>query len=289
MTHKPMLDPLDTLDAKIIQAKGWRQGSIFHPGNVVTDITLAEGELLIICTQSCTVVSSRFATDPTVEAMTVKLVTKYNPKSFEATGKHQRKLHLEVINNPQNQCIECDINRRFFFDRQHLFNLDPLQEMEIGTKGMNKLAGWLGRSYTRIALPDILVERLKPEIISFILKCLNEKQTDGPKKGSPIHESVPFAYIDWQPRGDHADLFGIKFIFICEDVQTVQALESNLIQKLEPYQLPAGKNGIRILDVICRTPNTTFLSDLHGFERFSEWDFLSELGAIAHAPPNLGG
>ena len=51
---------------------------------------------LSLCTQSCTVVSPRFATDPIVEAMVVKLLAKYNPKTFEATGKNQRKLHLEV-------------------------------------------------------------------------------------------------------------------------------------------------------------------------------------------------
>lgn len=282
-----MKNQSETFDAKIIIDKGWRQGSIFHPDNVLQEVKLAEGELLIICTQSCTVVSQRYTTDPIVEAMVVKTFVKYNSKSFEATGKNQRKLHLEVAADTEIKCIECDINRRFFFDRKHLLSINPMQEIEIGTRGVNKLAGWLGRSYTRIALPDLLVERLKPEIFPFILKCISEKQVGGQKKGAPIHESVSFAYIDWQPRSNFADIFELRLIFICDDTATEAALESQLIEILELNQRLEGKNGIRIADVICRTPDTTFLSDLNGFERFSEWDFLSELASIAYAPPKV--
>ena len=185
--------------------------------------------------------SSRFATDPIVEAMVVKLLPKYNPKAFEATGKNQRKLHIEVIGSSEFKCIECDINRRFFFDRHHLLNINPLQEFEIGMEGSTKLAGWLGRSYTRIALPNLLVERVKPELLTLILKCLDEKQTHGQNKGSPIHESVSFIYLDWQPRADIADLFELKFIFLCSDVQTEEMLERRLLEKLEPYQVEEGK------------------------------------------------
>ncbi len=179
MTHKLKQEDPDIACAKTILDKGWRQGAIFDPRGIIQDIQLTNGELLILCTQSCTVVSSRFATDPIVEAMVVKLLPKYNPRAFEATGKNQRKLHIEVIGRSEFKCIECDINRRFFFDRHHLLNINPLQEFEIGVEGSTKLAGWLGRSYTRIALPNLLVERVKPELLTLILKCLDEKQTHG--------------------------------------------------------------------------------------------------------------
>jgi hypothetical protein len=287
MTHKLKQDDPDIACAKTILDKGWRQGAIFDPRGIIQDIQLTNGELFILCTQSCTVVSSRFATDPIVEAMVVKLLPKYNPRAFEATGKNQRKLHIEVIGSSEFKCIECDINRRFFFDRHLLLNINPLHEFEIGMEGSTRLAGWLGRSYTRIALPNLLVERVKPELLTLILKCLDEKQTHGQNKGSPIHESVSFIYLDWQPRADIADLFELKFIFLCSDAQTEEMLEKNLLEKLEPYQDEAGKHGVRISNVICRTPNTTFLTDLNGYERYSELDFLSELGEIAQAPPKM--
>lgn len=189
-----------------------------------------------------------------------------------------------MIGSSQFKCIECDINRRFFFDRHHLLNIDPLQEFEIDAAGSTKLAGWLGRSYTRIALPNLLVERVKPELLSLIFECLDE---NGQNKGPPILESVSFIYLDWQPRADIADLFELKFIFLCSDTQTEEMLERMLLEKLEPYQVEAGKHGVRVSSIICRTPNTTFLTDLNGYERYSEWDFLSELGEIAHAPPKL--
>jgi hypothetical protein len=287
MTHKLRQDDPDIVCAKAILDKGWRQGAIFDPRGIVGNIQLTDGEFLVLCTQSCTVVSSRFATDPIVEAMGVKLLPKYNPRAFEATGKNQRKLHIEVIGSSQFKCIECDINRRFFFDRHHLLNINPLQELEIGVEGSTKLAGWLARSYTRIALPNLLVERVKPELLTLILKCLDEKQTNGQNKGSPIHESVSFIYLDWQPRHDVTDLFELKFIFLCSDAQTEEMLENSLLEKLEPYQAQEGKHGVKISSIICRTPNTTFITDLNGYERYSEWDFLSELGEIAQAPPKM--
>ena len=90
--------------------------------------------------------------------------------------------------------------------------------------------------------------------MTLILKCLNEKQIDGQNKGSPIHESVSFAYIDWQPRSDIADLFELKFIFLCYDAHTEEMLERSLLEKLEPYQDEAGKHGVRISNIIwgCR-------------------------------------
>ena len=80
------------------------------------------------------------------------------------------------------------------------------------------------------------------------------------------------------------DLFELKFIFLCSDPQTEEMLERSLLEKLEPYQIEEGKYGVKISSLICRTPDTTFLTDLNGYERYSEWDFLSELGEIAQAP-----
>ena len=168
--------------------------------------------------------------------MVIKPLAKYNPRAFEATGKNQRKLHLEVAGSSQIKCIECDINRRFFFDRHRLLKITPLQELEIGAQGETKLAGWLGRSYTRIALPNLLVERMRPEILPFISKCLMKSKWMGQNKGSPIHESVSFAYLDWQPRSDFADFFEINlFLYAMMPLQKT-LLGKQLLEKLELYQ-----------------------------------------------------
>jgi hypothetical protein len=53
-------------------------------------------------------------------------------------------------------------------DRYHLLNINPLQEFEIGMEGSAKLAEWLGRSYTRIALPNLLLEDLIQKALSKI-------------------------------------------------------------------------------------------------------------------------
>src|SRR5579863_3026144 len=109
-------------DALQINNAGWRQGSVF----VLTDLELpfeldSNREYLIVATQSCSVVSPRFETDPFVEAMAARKLSKFNERAFEAIGKNQRKLHLKLT-TPCRGCsaLECDINRRVFFERKKL-------------------------------------------------------------------------------------------------------------------------------------------------------------------------
>src|SRR4029077_8148177 len=88
-------------NADKIHDLGWRQGSIFEldktkiqiPSNFAFD---PEDELLIIISQSCSVVSPNFNANPSIEAMVVKKIKQFNPKSFEAIGKNQSRLHLKL-------------------------------------------------------------------------------------------------------------------------------------------------------------------------------------------------
>ena len=282
----------DLVKAKQISKQGWRQGSIFDPRGVLNKITIAENtiileedEFLIICTQSCTLVSKRFEVDPYAEAMIVKLVNEYNPRSQEATGKNQRKLHIKLLNHSKYKCIECDINKRFLFDRKRLLEMHPSREFILEADAGDKLAGWYGRSITRIALPDLLVERMG-DISKTIKKCLEKKCYDDQENLSPLHESVLYNYIDWQPReGDPDTLFLLRFFFLCSTPECEENLDQELLEKLKSYQCEDGKNGVKIVEISCKTDDSTFVRDLHQYERLSDLDYLSDLGEISKAPP----
>lgn len=190
----------DLVKAKQISARGWRQGSIFDPRGILSPIVIAENtvsleeyEFMIICTQSCTLVSRRFEVDPYAEAMVVKLVNEYNPRSQEATGKNQRRLQIKLINNHKYKCVECDINKRILFNRKRLLEMMPSRELILEENAGEKLAGWYARSITRIALPDLLVERMG-DVSKTIKKCLEKKFYDDQGNLSPLHESVLYSY-----------------------------------------------------------------------------------------------
>lgn len=280
--------------ARQISFNGWRQGTVFDPRGILNKITIAETEIslsddefLIICTQSCTLVSRRFEADPYAEAMVVKLIDEYNPRSQEATGKNQRKLQIKLLDHPKYKCIECDINKRFMFNRKRLLEMQPSKELILVENAGDKLAGWYGRSITRTALPDLLVERMG-NLSKVIKKCLEKKFYDDQGILSPIHESVPYQYIDWQPRKEDPEgIFTLRFFFLCANPETEENLDRELTEKLTPYLCESGKDGLKIIEIVCKTDDSTFVRDLYPYEKLSDLDYLSDLGEIEKAPPKI--
>lgn len=70
-------------DAAKIHRLGWQQGSIFQPHSI--NLVLpnefsfdSDMERLVICSQSCSVVSPRFKADPNVEAIAARLIADIN-------------------------------------------------------------------------------------------------------------------------------------------------------------------------------------------------------------------
>lgn len=294
MTHNTIQenDESDLAQARQISFNGWRQGSVFDPRGVLNKITIAESEIslsenefLIICTQSCSLVSRRFEADPYAEAMVVKLIDEYNPRSQEATGKNQRKLQIKLLDHPKFKCIECDINKRFMFNRKRLLETQPSKELNLEENAGDKLAGWYGRSITRTALPDLLVERMG-NLSKIIKKCLDKKFIDDQGNLSPIHESIPYQYIDWRPRKENPEgPFILRFFFLCANPESEENLDKELTEKLNPYLSESGKDGLKIIEIACKTDDSTFVRDLYQYERLSDLDYLSDLGNICKAPP----
>lgn len=254
-----------------INNAGWKQGSIFVPKKILA-VPLefnSDNECLMVITHSCIVVSRRFELDRAVEAMVCKKLSKFNPRSPEATGKNQRTLHLEIDSEEGIIGISCDINRRFFFDRNQLLDLSV--QRNLSKVNAKKLATWLGRYYNRMALPDDLVDKLKLELLPKIQKCIEEKNNEG-----PLHGEIEDIYFYFNAL-KNGILFEVQFIFICTTQNAADYLDFLLKQKLNLFLNNNGKDGIYLSFLECKPKDQVFVSDLDTYDRFSDWDYLSNL------------
>lgn len=115
-------DEVDREAARALIAADWRQCSIFRPPpDYSLDPRIAfdsRSEWLIVCSQSCTVCSRRFQTDPSVEVAVAVQGSKFHDRSPEAKGGNARKLMLPVLGTLGVGAITCDVNRRTFLDRR---------------------------------------------------------------------------------------------------------------------------------------------------------------------------
>lgn len=271
----------EAADAAKICDAGWRQGAVLDPrtaGIALPErIKLSEEEYLIICTQSCSVVSSRFSVDPEIELMAVKPLQKFKDRAPEATGRNVRKLHVPLLRPGTMVALECDLNRRFQYERTALLNCKLLEQFEIGEQGAAKLAAWLGRSYTRIALPNKLVECMRAALLKQLEQAL---ATPYGEVADPVHYQVPYIYLKWDPTTEDAEFYTLNFLFICDEYGAAGVLEEALQVAFKDFTSGAMKDGIVVENVACQVASETFLTDLDGFDRFSEWDYLSNLADV---------
>jgi hypothetical protein len=140
-------DRFDEAAAGSLLAAGWRQGSAFH-APVDLDVPIAfnrNDEWLVVCTQSCSVVSPRLTADPHIEVAIARPIKKFNPRSPQATGKDFRRFHLPVRGAIGFQALECDINRRFDIPRECFLDFAPESGITVPEGAGRALAGWLAR------------------------------------------------------------------------------------------------------------------------------------------------
>jgi hypothetical protein len=256
----------------------WRQGTVFLPNELASppyEFDL-QNEVCILVTQSCSIVSHDFEKDPFVEVLIARKLLEFNERSVESRGKNQRKLHVKTQNENQD-CLgfECDFNKRFFIERKILPSLTPIPDYSIDIREIKKLARWIGRHYTRIALPDELVNCMKPNLLPLLNKLLKKDYRD-----EPLHSEIDSIYILWEERKETADspLFALNFIFLCTSQDSADKLQELLNIELTAFLKRNGQDNIHIEHLICGDENSTFISDIKGYERLSEWDYLTDFG-----------
>lgn len=259
--------------AQALLDAGWGQCVVFHtngdfPHNDVDG-------LFVVCTQSCTVVSPSLDRDPFVEIAIGRRLAKFHPRSPQARGKDVRKLHIPV-EGADFEGLEVDINSRRFVKRELL--LAATQTGYIVTdRDRQNFAGWIARYYSRIALPNELVDRLKLTIFKQLTQFLEAQHG---KAGCARHDEIGSMWIKFNPDLElpKDEKYQVKLLIICDHPDVAEAYDRELIAIYG--ERPVVIDGIEFsFDV--NTPDETRLSDLNGWHRFTEWDHLSEMGAMA--------
>ncbi len=251
---------------------GWRQGSAIHVrGPLAEAAGLAEGTLVVVLTQSCSVVSPSLARDPLVElACMDPSAEPFKENSELARGQNMRKLCVPAENN-DGQGYLIDINRRCFVDRSLLLDTAPDGPVFSVATG-EKIGRWVASTYARAALPNNLVGFFRQDGCEAKMEKILKTGFDG----EPLHRRIRALYADWSSE-EEVDSYRLRIDFLCEDEDAAGELEAG-IEKLFGRPLPDVHSSERLaLNFNIRTTDSTFVSDLDGMRRFSRWDFFSRL------------
>ena len=259
-------------DAERLLAEGWRQGSVFKPNEVVAlPAGCSQESLLVVVSQSCTVVSHDWTKDPVVEVAVASPSEKPYSKlhrSSEAVGKNYRTL-LIPVDGEGFDCLLIDVYSRFFIPREKLLSFKPDFSTEP-TTGL-RVAAWMGRHFTRTALPDALVVKLKEAVLPLLEKTLRAKLGE-----APIHEGVHAIYLKWDP-DEEVDAYGVDILFVCESDAEADDLDQRLMEAFGgDDQIRHSADGLNVLITVSAAGATT-IADVAERKRLSFFDYFTNL------------
>ena len=141
------------------------------------------------------------------------------------------------------------------------------------------LAGWISRHYTRVALPNELVIRARHEKGLFeIIKISPEKKTTSGEETVRLHQQNLYP-VDPEHRTAERSVRSGYFVPLRRR-ETDSQLNSLRKDKLLPFTEEGGHDGIQ-LTYANTVRSGHLLTDLDGYKRLSEWDYLSNLGDVA--------
>jgi hypothetical protein len=84
--------------------------------------------------------------------------------------------------------------------------------------------------------------------------------------------------LDASDHYNESKIFRLKLLFLCRSQETADELDEVLLDELSEFLGPNNKGPIYIDSCHCGNPGDTFISDLDEYEKFSEWDYLTDLG-----------
>lgn len=271
---------------------GWRQGVALRPpaslSLPVSSRFDRDSDFLVVCTQSCCLLSASFDADPFVEVVEARPLVSLNPRSPEATGKNVRRFHLPVVGLPGVAALECDINRRLVFGRRQLLTCALGSAPKVAPDDARRFAGWLARYYGRAALPNELVRRARADGAPFaVIEAALRSMLGGRRVSDGVHSIFLSATPDTELQPDGGAHYTVRLRILCHDQETQEHLDRLLLAAFAGHAGGKVVGGIALDFGVDLTSEVT-VADLQGYERFSDLDYLSGLdevrGAIADQP-----
>ncbi len=191
-----------------------RQGSIL-PSEVCRNLKLiddSELSILIVATHDCDCVLPVNA-EPFIEAMKATVIASADGNFTNA--KNPRKLHLELEKNKETIAVEVIAAPKIAIPKQAVEGLLPDNTYALSERNKQILSSKLRSRYSRMALPDELVERLRPVKISI----------EDVGKASPYALHGIYIYYDPQDELGPEDIYEVE-IFVLYDVEFENAKEA---------------------------------------------------------------
>lgn len=157
-----MQSKMDVVQA--IKNGAWWQGAVINTKRMAHHQAEADGvDFWIVASQTCNLYNSNLEKIPNFEVLAAKIIDACNPQFTK--GDNPRILHLEAISENSTIYLEVDIQKRAWLPREIMADLvapdylvcDAFAEHDpnwIKKQWLDLFSGWIGRSYTRVALPD---------------------------------------------------------------------------------------------------------------------------------------
>ncbi|MGC5831707.1 hypothetical protein LDP08_14215 [Ralstonia pseudosolanacearum] len=145
-----------------IKGKGWWQGSIIPAADLANaGHPCDEANYWIVASQTCNLYNYSIERVPVFEIVGARQVDECDPA--KSKGDDPRALHVQAQSDQLTIALDVDIQKRKWLPRECLAQLPapeyaikdaPRQNGALANQWLDNLAGWMGRSYTRVALPD---------------------------------------------------------------------------------------------------------------------------------------
>jgi hypothetical protein len=256
----------------------------------------------IVISQTCNLYNSSFDKVPVFEVVGASRLNSCSPA--KTRGNDPREMHVEAVNanGDGKLLLSVNIQIRKWLPRQLLANLPipqhsvidpPRSDWASQTTWLDNLAGWIARSYTRVALPDDFnkaVERSK-------LKAVFDEKL--PKDADGIHgiyfELEPESEEPWQgPLGLMPPPYNLAITLVVTDNQRGSELKEKVVKQIfkdevsdpdnqgkkitrgelaKRYQVRVSPHGIDV-----RGMGDINLDEIRRLIRYSMVDYLSSSG-----------
>lgn len=171
-----------------IKEKKWWQGSLIScdalPGTQGDSETF---QWWVITSQTCNLYISNFDKVPTFEVIAATEIS--NCDSGKIKGDNPRILHIEAQSEEKSIALELNIHKRQWLPRHLLADLSApsfhVRDIKKNSEPdwfkkqwLDKLIGWLARSYNRVALPDKFNGAMNGSKLNDFLSKFAKKKND---------------------------------------------------------------------------------------------------------------
>lgn len=285
-----------------IEVRKWWQGSVLLGKDLPPmEDGHSDVECWVVASQACNIYNASFQNVPVFELVSASRIGACDPGKIR--GDNPRILHVEALSNEEVISLELDIQKRRWLPRSWLAQLPaPFCHVRDAERGVDpflknqwrdKFAAWMGRSYTRVALPDAFNDALKA---SKIREVLEDKLAKHKNELYGIYlELSPDSGEVWEGvLGEMPAPYLLGITLVTFDNVDPDKMKEMLVKSLFKDEIKdpasgdsprkirrvdlAARHKIRIIeaDIAAKTVSGTSIHEIMGMVRYSLVDHLSD-------------